>query len=616
MYPLTHLKRLLSKSPVFEPLSLSTKAHLLPLFQIVDVDEETSFYTEGSTADYLYFLLTGKGTLTLNGQTIKLRSGSCFGEESLLDQRSYFGKSTIRHGIVARIKKYHFIELLKQDRKIMNEVVLRFSHTFNHKLQSGGEKALRRTKNQQKTNTLLPLIGWMFVLIVPFLAYYYAGMTDFTEKQRIFLSILSGTVVLWGFRLVPEFVGAFFSLLVYLGIGLTDPAVILSGFSSKTFIMALSIFGLAAILLSSGVLYRLLLNLLRITPSKARWIMMSLLSLGGALTPIIPDTSSRLQLATTFLRDTYSTIHIKFKGRMWSLGVANALQSVTLLGPVFLSSSVRHYVLLGLFWGQYQEQFQWMGWLRASWVTALILGIVHVALFSFLVKKEAQPEISKPLIKGQIDILGPTSPYEWGALLGVFLCFLGMMTKRYHHIQPEIIALLILSTLISFNFIHQKGFNTTINWTELVYLAGLSGLLSTARALGLFDAFAARLGDFASLISNNFEWFILILFAMISLTRLIMPKGAVVLLYAFFFVPLAQSVGISPWILAFMILVFGESFYFPFQSPEYLNLRQVLYKFTPFNENRVLWINTFMNFVKLAAIYASLPYWKYLGLLG
>jgi DASS family divalent anion:Na+ symporter len=236
--------------------------------------------------------------------------------------------------------------------------------------------------------------------------------------------------------------------------------------------------------------------------------------------------------------------------------------------------------------------------------------------FSFLAKTEKAPEISKSMIKNQIDILGPLSPYEWAPLLGVFLCFLGILTKRYHHIQPEIIALLILSTLLSFNFIQQKRFNTTINWTELVYLAGLSGLLSTARTLGLFDTFTNSLQEFASLISNNFSWFIVILFGMITLTRLIMPKGAVVLLYAFFFVPLAQSVGISPWILAFMILVFGESFYFPFQSPEYLNLRQTLYKFTPYNEKRVLWINAFMNLMKLAAIYLSLPYWKYLGMIG
>ena len=158
------------------------------------------------------------------------------------------------------------------------------------------------TKKQSHRNEKIAILGWLLTLIAPFLAYHFTEYQEFSEKQRLLLSILSGTVVMWGFRLIPEFVGAFFALLVYLGIGLTDPKVILSGFSSKTFIMALSIFGLSAVILSSGVLYRFLLHILSWIPSKARWIMMSLLSLGGLLTPVIPDISSRLNLATSFLR--------------------------------------------------------------------------------------------------------------------------------------------------------------------------------------------------------------------------------------------------------------------------------------------------------------------------
>ena len=610
---LARLRRLITKSPLFEPLSSGAKAHLLPLFQIVKTEVGDIFFRPKESADYFYFLISGRVVLDIKGQKVFLRPGMCFGEESLLDQKYYLGEARSSKAVVARIKKYRFIELLKQDRKVLNEVILEFSRSFTRKFQQEAEPALRRQKNQLTRNEKIAMVGWSFALLAPFVSYYFTGTTNFSEKQRIFLSILSGATIMWGFRLIPEFVVAFFALLVYLGIGLTDPTVILSGFSSKTFIMALSIFGLAAAVLSSGVLYRLLLMILLRTRSKPRWIMMSLLSLGGALTPIIPDTSSRLALATSFLRDTYATVHLGFRGRMWTLGVANALQSVTLFGPMFLSSSVRHYVLLGLFWGQYQEQFQWLGWLKASIVTALILGFVHVVLFRILLKREKAPEISRPLIKNQLEILGPLSLYEWVALGGTFLCFLGMLTSHYHHIQPEIITLLVLSTLLSFNFMHQKGFNTTINWTELFYLAGLSGLLSTAQNLGLFEVFATTLKDFAALILHNFEWFILILFVMISITRLMIPKGAVVLLYAFFFIPLAQSVGINPWVLAFLILIFGESFYFPFQSPEYCNLREFLYKLTPYKERPVLMINLFMNLVKLGAVYLSLPYWRHLG---
>lgn len=615
MNPLSQLKRLMNHSLLFEPLSAGAKAHLLPLFEIIAIDEQTVLFSDEQKAEYVYFLLEGKGALQLHDTEIKLRPTMCFGEESLLDQHYYFGEAQIFTGTVARIKKYRLIELLKQDRKILNAMVLGFSRSFNQKLQRKGKKAPKRYSHHQTRNEKVALVGWVCVLIAPLLAYYGCHLTHFSAKQSIFLSILSGTVVLWGFRLVPEFVAAFFSLLVYLGIGLTDPIVVLSGFSSKTFIMALSIFGLSAIVLSSPLLYRFLLMFLKVIPSKTRWIMMSLLSLGGLLTPVIPDTSSRLRLATTFLRDTYAVIHLGFKGRIWTLGVSNALQSAILFGPMFLSSSVRHYILLGLFWGQYQEQFQWIGWLHASWITIIILGITNALIFGILSRKEKNPQISKPLIKTQLEILGPLSPSEWGILTGILLCFLGMTTAQYHHIQPEIISLLILSTLLSFGFIHQKGFNTTINWTELIYLAGLSGLLSTAQSLGLFEVFATTLQDFGKLISINFEWFILTLFMMISMTRFFMPKGAVALLYAFFFIPLSQSVGISPWVPAFLILIFSETFYFPFQSPEYLDMRQFLFKFTPYDERHVLMINCVMNIMKLGAVYASLPYWRYLGMI-
>ena len=124
------------------------------------------------------------------------------------------------------------------------------------------------------------LVGWVCVLIAPLLAYYGCHLTHFSAKQSIFLSILSGTVVLWvsvGSRICR---GLLFSSCLF-RIGLTDPIVVLSGFSSKTFIMALSIFGLFCYCSFFPLLYRFLLMFLKSDPSKTRWIMMSLLSLGG-----------------------------------------------------------------------------------------------------------------------------------------------------------------------------------------------------------------------------------------------------------------------------------------------------------------------------------------------
>ena len=122
---------------------------------------------------------------------------------------------------------------------------------------------------------------------------------------------------------------------MYLGVGLTDPKVILFG----TFVQDLYhgpqylwFGGSGPVLrgfISFPAAYPKLDSLQGALDHDVAFVA------GGRLTPVIPDTSSRLNLATSFLRDTYSTIRLGFKGRVWTLGVANALQSVTLLGLCF-----------------------------------------------------------------------------------------------------------------------------------------------------------------------------------------------------------------------------------------------------------------------------------------
>lgn len=466
-------------------------------------------------------------------------------------------------------------------------------------------------------NEALYLLGWLAAIITPIVLFYSSDIYfDLQIKQKLFLCILSGTLITWAFRLVPEFIPSIFALLISLGIGLTDPKVILSGFSSRTFIMALGIFGIAAIIMSSGLLYRILLNLLNKVPKNNILVNMSMFTLGAALTPTVPDTTNRVNLSVSFIKDAYATLRLHHKDKMWTVVVANALQSVTLLGPAFLSSSVRNYVLLGLFWGQYQAQFQWIGWLKASIVTALILIGLHAIAMALLMRGFTKIKLSRTLITRQIETLGSASSYEWAAGIGTLICFIGMATTRYHRINPETIALLVLSTLLTFNFIRRDGFNTDINWTELVYLAGITGLLSTANHLGLLDMVSDKLDFVGNYVVNNFNKTIAIIFALMTLTRLAMPKGPTIFIFGSILIPISQSVGISPWLMAFMVLIFGESFFFSFQSPEYGNFRYDLMKHHPFKEKSVLILNASLNFLKLLAIYLGLPYWKYIGLLN
>ena len=67
----------------------------------------------------------------------------CFGEESLLDQHYYFWRGSNFHGDSCTDQKYRLIELLKQDRKILNAMVLGFSRSFNQNSNVKEKKALK-----------------------------------------------------------------------------------------------------------------------------------------------------------------------------------------------------------------------------------------------------------------------------------------------------------------------------------------------------------------------------------------------------------------------------------------------------------------------------------------
>ncbi len=617
---LTKIKRIVQNDiGPFSVLPQGSQARLIALFSIEEFKKNTVITKATQNADFLYFLIEGSVDLSIKNQIIPIKEGMLFGEECVLDQKSYVGTASVKskNVIIAKIHKFDLIRLVKYDRKMLNELILNFSREFTRKFQQRPEKGIRKQKTVQSFNEAIYLLGWISAIITPILLFHFLDLYfEFQVKQKLFLCILSGTLITWAFRLVPEFIPSIFALLISLGIGLTDPKVILSGFSSRTFIMALGIFGIAAIIMSSGLLYRILLNLLNKVPKNNILVNMSMFTLGAALTPTVPDTANRLNLSVSFVKDAYATLRMHHKDKMWTVVVANALQSVTLLGPTFLSSSVRNYVLLGLFWGQYQTQFQWMGWLKASIVTALILMTLHAILMALLMRGFTKIKLSRNLITRQIETLGSPTSYEWAAGIGTFICFIGMATTRYHRINPETIALLVLSTLLTFSFIRRDGFNTDINWPELVYLAGITGLLSTANHLGLLDVVSEKLNFVGSYMLENFNKTIAIIFVLITLTRLVMPKGPTIFIFGSILIPISQSIGISPWLMAFVVLIFGESFYFPFQSPEYGNFRYDLMKHHPFKETSVLILNAALNLLKLLAVYLSMPYWKYIGLLS
>ena len=204
---------------------------------------------------------------------------------------------------------------------------------------------------------------------------------------------------------------------------------------------------------------------------------------------------------------------------------------------------------------------------------------------------------------------------EWAALLGITVFILGMMTASLHQIQAPWMGLTILYGLLLFGSLSKKELKEKVDWPFLLYLSGLTGMVNAFNFLGLDHMLAASLPGLGATMRDNFNLFVLMLFGLILVIRLAVPISATIVVLATMLMPLAEINGVNPWVVGFIILMLGEIWFFPYQCSYYQQIQTANRTNPLYQEKSFLLYNGFMNFARLAAVYASIPYWKAIGLL-
>ena len=155
-----------------------------------------------------------------------------------------------------------------------------------------------------------PYLGWTLTIFVPLLVFFltqdlniWAGSSQNMIQQREFIAFVVLAVIMWMFDLTPAFVTALLVLLMSILLEVAPREVVLAGFMSDTFFLCLGIFILAAQVFSSGLIYRLALNLLRILPHTRYTENLIVFLSGSLLTLVIPSPLGRSALITPLVFD-------------------------------------------------------------------------------------------------------------------------------------------------------------------------------------------------------------------------------------------------------------------------------------------------------------------------
>ena len=273
---------LLKQEPIISRASYESLSRLLPHVSRLKLSAGEALYRAGNSADTLYYVSTGTVKLYPGGGTAALAeararesegggagqvsavSGAYVGEEAILGSENYMADAVAESEVeVVVYPREHFNALLTANPAIRAEYFVSLMSRFSkEKLNPTPGKAAAAEESGGWSH----VVGWILAIVLPPIVYFGIGH-ELDIPARLYLGIFTATVVMWVFRLTADFIPGIFAVVGTLVFDLVPQNVILSGFASDGFFMALSILGLSAVITSSGLSYRLILWVLKSLPA-------------------------------------------------------------------------------------------------------------------------------------------------------------------------------------------------------------------------------------------------------------------------------------------------------------------------------------------------------------
>jgi di/tricarboxylate transporter len=202
---------------------------------------------------------------------------------------------------------------------------------------------------------------------------------------------------------------------------------------------------------------------------------------------------------------------------------------------------------------------------------------------------------------------------EWLSVGGVVLFLGAVSTQTIHKIDHRLIALSVICGYLVLGALRKEQLKADIDWSALILLGILIGLIATIVDVNLHTLVADHLVAFSDMMKYHQLTFIAILAATVWVAGFWVPlPGALVALAA---VPLAIVNGLNSWIVIFVCLIMNDCWLFPYQSNPYQVFRGMLRAHTSYDEKLFLQVNAGALAVRVLALIVSVGFWQYLRML-
>lgn len=458
-------------------------------------------------------------------------------------------------------------------------------------------------------------VGWILALVVPAIILAFGQRVGLSWQQQDFLAALSVGLLMMSFNLTAQYAAALIAALTCLLLNVAPANVVLSGFASEDFFMGLGIFGLGAVLTSSGLIDRLILTILKHSPESPFWYNLNILLTGVFMTPCLPSANTRVAVMTPLVKEASRALGYRDGSREATRLMFSMFAGASLFAPIFLTAKSLNFIVYSLMPQQVREQYQWLDWTKLAAVAGLVMLGLYLLVSAIVFRRGQKPRLSRTHLNTQLCLLGPMRPAEWTALVITLTFIVAIVTYSVHKISPAWITLAVLCVFLVLGTIDEEHIRHNFQWDVLLLIGFFIGLEDTLDYTGLAAMLTSHLGIVTQYMTSNFVVFILLLFLFTSLLRLFLPITTAGVLIASVFLPLAALDGVNPWVVGFVIITLSEIWFWPSQCSYFQTFEEASGERPVHDRSLFLRLNAASMAFRLVALLASIPFFHHVGLL-
>jgi di/tricarboxylate transporter len=457
--------------------------------------------------------------------------------------------------------------------------------------------------------------GWILVLVVPPFLYLAALAGNFSVEAALFTAILGATVLMWMFALVDEFVPVLFAVVSTLFIGLAPSSTALGGFSSSKLLLLIGVFALSAVMTMSALSQRVMLWALLRLPDRPFWHQFCMLAGGYLLSPVMPSANARIALLLPVFKDMADGLRLVSRGAAITALAAATFAGGVLFSPMMATSKSANIAAIGFLPQQMQAEFSGLFWLWAALAAAVTVTALHFIILPRLFRVHDHTPMPRDVLRAQLDAMGPVKSSEKVAAGGFIFFLAGCATVSWHHISPSLLGGCVLLLLLVTGTLLRKDFQRQVDWPMLLFLLGIDCITRIMSYLEIDKALAVAASDLFGFVGGSTSLFILAALVTSIVLRLFLPTTPSMLTTAIILLPVAAANGIHPWVCIFLAGLFSDIWFMRYQGTNgYLQIC-ASDEAGRLDEPGLMRYNHWMNLARVAAAFASVPWWHWLGLL-